>query len=397
MPTALSQCRTPRRILQVITPSRMSGAEMQLVRMTPHMQNRGHTIATIIKHSSPAIGEIHRLGLAAQPRQVTGKLNPIAPLVLAQCAREHRADLIQSTLSTASWWSGWLERFGGPPSIGHVQGFTSAIWHRHQSHLLAVSNAVKLHLVEQGIPPERFTVLHNAMSPDDFYATRDPILVRAEHGADADTPVVGTFAHLSKKKGYFDLFAAIPAILRELPKAQFWIVGHGKLWHELHAIARQTGVMDSVRFLGFRRDVPDLMNAINVMALPSRREPCALVYVEAALSRKPCVACRSGGAPESVEDGQTGMLVPVRDSAAIAAAVLTLLTNRDHATRMGQAAYERAVGLFGWDRFIYTLEQVYERVLDENPTRRESSNPIRADVPASQTVKTACATNKTAA
>jgi glycosyltransferase involved in cell wall biosynthesis len=131
--------------------------------------------------------------------------------------------------------------------------------------------------------------------------------------------------------------------------------------------------MSNVRFLGFRRDVADLMNAIDVMALPSRREPCALVYVEAALSRKPCIACRSGGAPESIEDGQTGILVPTRDSAAIAESLLSLLTNRDRSTRMGQAAYERAVGLFSWDRFIYTLEQVYERVLDESSANRQSS------------------------
>src|SRR3954451_17420164 len=63
MPNPLSQCRTPRRVLQVITPSRMSGAEMQLVRMTPHMIARGHDVATIIKSNSPAIGEMHRLGL----------------------------------------------------------------------------------------------------------------------------------------------------------------------------------------------------------------------------------------------------------------------------------------------------------------------------------------------
>jgi glycosyltransferase involved in cell wall biosynthesis len=348
----------------------MSGAEMQLVRMTPRLAARGHSIATVVKHNSPAIGEMHRLGLSAEARRISGKFSPVALSALTRAAREHRAELVQSTLSTASWWSGWLERFGGPPSIGHVQGFTSAIWHRHQSHLLAVSNAVKRYLVDQGIPENRFTVLHNAMSPDDFYATRDPIIVRAEHGADADTPVVGTFAHLSRKKGHYDLFGAMPAVLRELPNVQFWIVGQGKLWRELHNIAVRNGVMENVRFLGFRRDVADLMNAIDVMALPSRREPCALVYVEAALSRKPCIACRSGGAPESIEDGQTGLLVPTRDSKAIADALLTLLTNRDRATRMGQAAYDRAVGLFGWDRFIFTLEQVYERVLDEHPANR---------------------------
>jgi glycosyltransferase involved in cell wall biosynthesis len=350
----------------------MACAEMQLVRMTPRMTARGHAMTTIVKRNSPAVAEMRRHGLAAQPRRISGKLSALALPVLARAAREHRADIVQSTLSSASWWSGWFERFGGPPSIGHVQDFTSALWHRHQTHLLTVSNAVKQHLVDQGIPKERCTVLHNAISPDDFYATRDPLIVRAEHGAEFDTPIVGTFAHLTEKKGHFDLFAAIPAVLCQLPKTQFWIVGEGALWHELREIAEKTGVINNVRFLGFRRDVADLMNAIDVMALPSRGEPCALVHVEAALSRKPCVACRSGGASESIEDGQTGILVPTHNSTAIAESLLSLLTNRDRSTRMGQAAYERAVGLFGWDRFIYTLEQVYERVLDESAAYRKS-------------------------
>src|SRR4051812_31960748 len=126
MPTPLSQCRTPRRVLQVITPSRVSGAEMQLVRMTPHMAARGHDVATIIKRNSPALAEMRRLGLDAQPRRISGKLSAFALPVLAQVARDHRAEIVQSTLSSACWWSGWLERVGGPPSIGHVQGFTSA-------------------------------------------------------------------------------------------------------------------------------------------------------------------------------------------------------------------------------------------------------------------------------
>ena len=129
--------------------------------------------------------------------------------------------------------------------------------------------------MNQGIPPERFTVLHNAISPDDFFATRDPLLVRAELGAMPDTPVVGTFAHLSPKKGHRELLEAIPTVLRQLPNAQFWIVGDGVLWKDLQLLAERTGIMSNIRFLGFRRDVANLMNAINVMALPSRREPCA--------------------------------------------------------------------------------------------------------------------------
>ncbi len=137
----------PRRILQVISPSRMSGAEMQLVRLTRRMQDRGHTLDTIVKRGSPAIPELHRLGLAAEPMLINGKANIAALAIIARRAARFGADLIQSTLSTASWWCGWVDFFGGPPTIGHVQGFTSATWHRRQTHLLAVSNAVKDHLV----------------------------------------------------------------------------------------------------------------------------------------------------------------------------------------------------------------------------------------------------------
>ncbi len=318
----------------------------------------------MIKRGCKATAEMQRLGVDATPLAIGGKLNALAIHVLAQHARQTKADLIQSTLSTASWWSGWLERLSGIRTIGHVQGFTSARWHRRQSHLLAVSQAVKDDLVAQGIEAEKITVLHNALEPAEFVARRDPRELRDEFGATDETPVIGTIAHLSEKKGHRDLFEAIPLVCREFPQTQFWIVGQGQLRDELEATARTNGTINNVRFLGFRRDMADIMNAIDVMALPSHREPCALVYIEAALMKKPILACRAGGAPESVADGETGLLVPVRDSRAIAAALCELLDNRDKAKLMGQAGYDRARDVFGWSRFVQTLEGVYDRVLD---------------------------------
>ena len=109
----LPPLRTSRRVLQVITPSHMSGAEMQLVRLTRQMQARGHQFSTAIKRGCPATAEMWRLGIDAKPLAIGGKLNVLAIQVLAQHARQTRAELIQSTLSTASWWSGWLERLSG--------------------------------------------------------------------------------------------------------------------------------------------------------------------------------------------------------------------------------------------------------------------------------------------
>jgi glycosyltransferase involved in cell wall biosynthesis len=375
-PDRLAPALKARRVMQVITPSHMSGAEMQLVRLSRQMEARGHKFSTVIKRGSRATPEMRRLGIDPRVASIGGKLNALAIQVLAQHARQTRADVIQSTLSTASWWCGWLEWLSGMRTIGHVQGFTSARWHRRQSHLLAVSQAVKDDLVEQGIAADKITVLHNAVGPEEFVARRDPRKVRGEFGALDDTPVVGTIAHLSEKKGYRDLFEAIPLVCREFRQAQFWIVGQGPLRNELEATARANGTINNIRFLGYRRDTAEIMNAIDVMALPSHREPCALVYIEAALMKKPVVACRAGGAPESVADGATGSLVPVGDSEAIAEAICTLLDNRDQARVMGRAGCERARELFGWSRFIHTLESVYDRVLDERigtrsePTRR---------------------------
>ncbi|MEM1305469.1 MAG: glycosyltransferase family 4 protein, partial [Planctomycetota bacterium] len=121
-----------------------------------------------------------------------------------------------------------------------------------------------------------------------------------------------------------------------------------------------------VRFTGFRRDAMDLMNAIDIMALPSHREPCALVYIEAALAAKPIVGCRAGGAPESIADNETGLLVPVGDPASLSTAILTMLGDRTLASAMGAAGRERAKDVFSWRRFTTTLEGVYDRLLDES-------------------------------
>ncbi len=166
------------------------------------------------------------------------------------------------------------------------------------------------------------------------------------------------------KKGYRELFTAMPRVLKAFPKAQFWIFGRGDLKTELELAAQAGGFLNQVRFAGYRRDAADVMNAIDVMAMPSHREPCALAYIEAALLRKPIVACRAGGAPESIAEGETGLLVPVGDGRAVADAILTLLENREAARRMGQAGHDRARELFSWARFVSTLEGVYDRLLD---------------------------------
>jgi glycosyltransferase involved in cell wall biosynthesis len=350
----------------------MAGAETFVARLLRRTRGGSLQHGCICSYS-PANIEMRAAGVEFETLGIGGKANLLALPRLARSSRKYQATILHSHLSTASWWCGWLAQLGGPPTIGHVHGFTSALWHRWQTHLIACSEAVRQDLITKGIASERITVMHYPVDPDDMRPMRSPQQVRAELGADAQTPVVGTFAHLSQKKGYRELVRTAVFVLRKLPTAQFWCFGDGPLRQELTATAQSLGIAERFKLFGFRRDVPDLMHAIDVMCLPSHREPFGLVYVEAALAGKPVIACQAGGAPEIVIHGETGLLVPPPDNvAALTAAILAVLENRDKASAMGAYGRDLALSRFGWPKYLARLSDLYDRILrrDETVVRR---------------------------
>ncbi|QDU58751.1 glycosyltransferase [Aeoliella mucimassa] len=353
------------RVLHAITPSRMAGAETFLARLLNHAKGGRIEHRCLVNNDSPAINEMRAAGIDFAQAGIGGKVNLLAVSRLARAAREAGASLIDSHLSTASWWCCWLERCGGIPTVGHVHGFTSAHWHRGQSHLVTCSHAVKEDLIEKGFDAGQITALHVPVEPADVMAARSRRDVRQEFGVDDDTPVVGTFAHLSVKKGHRELIVAAEQVLREMPNAQFWCFGDGLLREELTAKADELGISDRFRLMGFRRDVPDMMRAVDVMALPSHREPFGLVYVEAGLCDRPVIACQAGGAPEIIEHAESGLLVPPMSPGKLAEAILELLGDRTRAEKMGRRGNEICRTRFNWPNYVEQLSQVYEQVVEQ--------------------------------
>jgi glycosyltransferase involved in cell wall biosynthesis len=346
------------RILHVITPSRMAGAETLLARLATRQSAQGNAVHVLCSRRSQVARQFAERAVSVSTARLSGKANPLALVALARAIRRHEATILHSHLSTASWWCGWMEQLAGPPSVGHVHGFTRAAWHRRQRVLLAVSHAVKEHLVQQGINPDRIRVLHNPVDPEDVKPTRPPQEVRAELATEADAPVIGTFAHFSEKKGWRDLIEAAANVTRRIPSTVFWFVGDGPLRAEIQVRANELGCATSIRFPGFRTDAADLMNAIDVMALPSHREPFGLVYVEAGLLGKPVIACDAGGAPEVVTR-ETGILVRPQDVASLGEAIARLLDNRDEAQAMGRRGRQQALDRFGWQGCLARLDAIY--------------------------------------
>ena len=134
---------------------------------------------------------------------------------------------------------------------------------------------------------------------------------------------------------------------------------------ELQALTRKLGLEDRVIYLGFRQDIADLMAASDIIVHASTLpEPLGLTPMEAQASGKPVVAVGAGGVLETVVDGETGLLVPARDSGAMADALLDLLRHPDHRRRMGVAGRTRAETLFNLNVNARRVQDVYRSLLE---------------------------------
>jgi glycosyltransferase involved in cell wall biosynthesis len=142
------------------------------------------------------------------------------------------------------------------------------------------------------------------------------------------------------------------------------IAGEGALRGELERQIAADGLEGKVLLLGQRDDVPDLMASLDVFVLTSTFEGLCLVVCEALALARPVVATPVGGVRQTVLDGETGLLVPVGDTTALAAAIERLLSERDVAARLGEAGRQRVRELYAQERMVDGTTAVYERLLE---------------------------------
>jgi glycosyltransferase involved in cell wall biosynthesis len=231
-------------------------------------------------------------------------------------------------------------------------------------HAIAVSEAARTFLIRgKGYPAAKVTVVPNGRDLSVFQPGSAREATRKELGLDRAVPLIGVVGRLEPQKGHGYLLDAWPAVMREFPDARLLLVGDGALRGALQAQARARGAADSVIFAGFRADVPRVLDALDVLCLPSLYEGMPLTAIEAAAMARPVVATAVDGTPEVVRDGWTGRLVPPADTPALARALLALLRDPDGARRMGQAGRDWALLRFDLDRQVAATACVYRSVV----------------------------------
>jgi glycosyltransferase involved in cell wall biosynthesis len=174
--------------------------------------------------------------------------------------------------------------------------------------------------------------------------------------------VAGIVAALRPEKNH-ELFLRAAARVREvIPEARFLLIGDGPRRAMLETLAGELGLADSVLFLGTRSDIPDLLALLDVHVLTSHMEANPVSILEAMACGKPIVAPRVGSIPETVLEGQHGLLADAGDEPGLAAAVIELLHNPLKAADMGRAARQRVVENYSLQRMVEGYQDLIERI-----------------------------------
>lgn len=234
--------------------------------------------------------------------------------------------------------------------------------------LIGVSKFVAKSLVDGGYASTRVHAVPNAIDPSAWDPTLDPSPGRQSLGVEAGAPLVVSVSRLFSWKGHHELIRAIALAKRDCPAVRLAIVGAdyppgSGTTETLRATAAECGIADSVSFTGQRSDIAALLAASDVFALPSFEEPFGLVYAEAMAMKRPVVALNTGGAPEVVRHGETGLLSPRGDISALASNIVRLLKDPSLRARMGEAGRRDVETRFTPSRLATDVESVYSRVL----------------------------------
>lgn len=226
--------------------------------------------------------------------------------------------------------------------------------------------------------PKAITII-NGVNFDVFDRALPGEPVRDELGIPHDALVMGITSRLEREKGHDCLLRAAGIVVKQAPNAWFLIVGKAFVdvdarEAELRRLAEEMGVAGQTVFAGFRTDIPNVLAAMDVLVLAADAEPCGRVLFEAEAMALPIVGTNTGGTPEIVDDGVTGILFDPGDHEALAKHLIELCQNEGKRRQMGEAGYERARAMFSIQAHVAKTERVYSELLGlDNPSTGEDT------------------------
>ncbi|HXD66424.1 MAG TPA: glycosyltransferase [Solirubrobacteraceae bacterium] len=365
------------RVLAVLdSPTDQGGAERFALGLVSHLpRDRFEPWVCSTRFATPQASEsLADAGVSHISLRRTGKLDVYRLGGLAMLLRLGRFDIVHAHMFGSNVWGTVLGKLCNVPVIiAHEHNWSYSgermrrtidrhVIARYATRFVAVSESNRTRMIElEGIPAEKVLVLPTAYIP---HRVTEPTDIRAELGVAPDAPIIGVVATLRVEKALEVMISAAAHVIQKFPDAHLVIAGDGPQRESLEAQVASMGLTGHVHFLGERRDVTPLLQTVDVGALSSDWEGMPLFVLECMATGTPVVATNVGGLPEIVEHDRTGLLVPPRDPAALAAAISALLADPERGRLLAATAAER-MDSFTIETVAHRFADLYEQLVSD--------------------------------
>jgi len=346
------------------------GQEIRTVAEARWLLAHGWSVQIVCQPDSPLLAEARAASIPAEAMRMRGATDIGAVIGLRRLMRERRVSLVHTHSSVDSWLGLIAAKSLGRPVVRsrhvsipiHRRG---ALVYRLADRVITSGEGVRALVIAAGVAPERVVSIPAGVDAERFHPDVSGKRVRAELGLAGAPGVVGLVANVRGSKGHNVFLEAARTVLAAAPDTRFLVVGDGVGFDEVRRRVRDMGLDARVHLTGFRRDIPEVMAALDVLVLPSiRSEAISQVIPQALAVGTPVVASTVGGSPELIRDGENGRLVPPADPRALADAILALLRDPDGARAMARAGQAMVRERYTIDATMARTTAVYRELLE---------------------------------
>ena len=385
------------RILNIITRLDIGGSSDVAIAIAERFKNDDYECILMYGQTSDPDGSISKY---IENKKITGvnikslvrELNPVKDVVvffkIYRYIKANKFDIVHTHSSKAGILGRWAAYFAGVKHIihmphGHVfygyyGRFVSRMFVAAEKITALITDkivaitpkGIKDHLDYKIAPEQKFVAVYPGVNVRNYInLNASAAEKKKELGIEEGSYIVGTVTRLEKVKNNAMLIKAFAIAAEKNPKAVLIVAGDGSEKEMLLKLAGELGVKERIKFLGFRKDIPELMNIFDVFALASLNEGFGKVFIQAGALVKPVVATRVGGVESVVLDGRTGLLVEPGDYKAFGGRILEVMESRDLADTLGRNAKEWVAGTengflrFSEEAMLNKFENLYKEVL----------------------------------
>ena len=328
-----------------------------------HARSRAGIIQELQTESVPAIRDLARL---------------------VRYLRRNHIDIIHCTEKPRDAFLGYLlSRIAGCRCVIHLhvkaEGWINPLvrWAMGRADgLIGVSAFVRESILAMGYRADKTHAALNSLDLSTWNDSFDGQTIRQEFGISPDAPLLAIISRLFHWKGHTELLRALAMVKNAYPQVMLMVVGEddprgapgrGSFMSDLKILARQLEIEQQVIFTGFRKDIPQILAACDIFAMPSFEEPFGMVYLEAMAMKRPVVALDNGGAREVIEHEKSGLLSPPYDIESLAANLNRLIDKPNLRRSMGEYGRQRVESYFTPARIANEILDVYRNILGFSP------------------------------